>query len=118
LFQAYTTLERQYNPALATLYDDSARIVSRQKNASEIKSRLIPGRIYKHTLEKSLPQAEAKGDAFSYSQVTMTAIDGQVRIRGQRYSEREKVLRPFSLLAGPDAQGHWRICQETKEENQ
>ncbi len=116
LFNRYVTLEHDFDPAIADLYADTARIESRRIMPSgppEI--RTIPAPRYKDQLRKVMPLAKRRRDLSFYTEVSYSAEGSFVRIRAKRYAEFKKFTSPMELLVGPGTNGQWQIFEELSE---
>jgi hypothetical protein len=116
LFNRYVTLEHEFDPAIADLYADTARIESRRITAgSPPEVRTTPAPQYKDQLRKVMPIAKRRRDLSFYTEVTYAAEGRFVRIRAKRYAEYKKFTSPVELLVGPGANGQWQIFEELSE---
>ena len=116
LFNRYVTLEHDFDPAIADLYADSARIVSRRINPTgPPEVRTTPAPQYKQLLRKVMPLAKQRRDLSFYTEVTYGAEGSFVRIKARRYAEYKKFSSPLELLVGPGPGGRWQIFEELSE---
>jgi hypothetical protein len=116
LFDRYVALERRFDPAIAELYADDARIEHRlinPPNPPEV--RKYPAAQYKEQLRRVMPLAKRLNDLSYYTAVTYSREGARVRIRASRYATLKKFVSPVELLVGPDAAGHWLIFEELAE---
>jgi hypothetical protein len=116
LFNRYVALEHDFDPAIADLYSDTARIESRRinpKGPPEV--RTIPAPQYKQQLRKVMPLAKRRRDLSFYTAVSYNAEGSFVRIKATRYAEYKQFTSPVELLVGPSAGGQWQIFEELSE---
>ena len=112
-FARFVEISHAFDPAVADLYADEARIVSVRKypNGAERKFE-IKGAEYKSLIREVMPIAKARGDTDSYADVSYQRQGARVWIRTTRYSALKQYSSPYSLLVGPDALGTWLIYEE------
>lgn len=116
LFQRYVSLERAFDPAVADLYADDARIKNKRTYPTgQVRELSMPAPQYKTIIRQTMPLAKAKGDTSTYSDVTFTEEGGGVRIHATRFSDLKKYSSPISLLLAPDSAGHWQVKEELSE---
>jgi hypothetical protein len=116
LFQKYVQLEHDFDPKLADLYSDSARIEMKlvyQKGSQETK--VFPAPERKRMLRMVMPLAKKHGDLNFYTEETYTQEGPYVRIRAKRYAQLDKFTSPVELLVGPGPDGNWLIFEEKGE---
>jgi hypothetical protein len=113
LFGRYVALGDGFDPAVADLYVDEARIIA-TRIYPDGRERLMemPGSRYKAILHKIMPLAKLRDDRSAYTKVTYTVEGDRVRIDARRYSVLKKYGAPHSLLVGPGPAGAWRIYEE------
>ena len=116
LFARYVQLEHAFDPAMADLYTDDAKILNKRiYSDGKVTPLQIPALRYKHVIREGMADAKVKGDISNYSNESYTQEGDKVRIKVTRYSVLKKYSSPMSLLVGPDAQGKWVILEETSE---
>lgn len=116
LFERYVALEHAFDPAVADLYSDDAKIQNTRTYPTGDKRTLtIPALDYKKLIRGAMPLAKARGDTSSYSDVKYTAEGDRVRITCTRFSGLKKYSSPLSLLVGADKDGNWLIFEEISE---
>ena len=115
VFEKYTTLERQFDSAVADLYSDVA-IIKNTRRFPDGTSRTmsLPAPKYKQLIRASMPIAKERGDTSKYSDVSYRAENGKVRVTATRYSELKKYSSPLSLLIAK-TDGKWLIVEEISE---
>ncbi|MBK6900677.1 MAG: hypothetical protein IPH09_15980 [bacterium] len=117
LFERYMTLERAFDPAVADLYADSATVRNlRRYPTGQVREMKLEGARYKALLLASLPTAKERGDLSAYTDVAYEVLaTGEVAITATRYSELKQYSSPLALRIAPQADGVWRIVEETGE---
>jgi hypothetical protein len=112
-FARFVEISHAFDPAIADLYADEARIVSVRRYPNDAERTLeIKGAEYKSLLRKVIPIAKARGDTNTYADVSYQRQGARVWIRATRYSALKQYSSPYSLLVGPDASGTWLIYEE------
>jgi len=116
-FEHYVRLEHAFDPKIADLYADEARIVSTRKYPSGLPDRTVemPAVQYKSLIRKMMGVARARGDISRYSEISYSPEGERVRIRCTRFSELKRYSSPYSLLVGPAHNGEWLILEEISE---
>ena len=116
VFDEYVRLGEAFDPALADLYADTAKISNRRifpdGSAREM---AMPAPSYKTLLRQVMPTAKERNDVSRYSDVRYTVEGDNVRITATRYSVMKDYSAPHTLLVGPDADGVWRVLEESGE---
>jgi len=112
LFETYVKLETAFDPALADLFSDDAKI----RNVVRYEDGMTrpwgtPGRMYKETLRRNMPMAKTRGDVAAYTNVQYTAEGSDIRVKATRSSKFNKIPSPVSLLAGAGSDGKWLILE-------
>lgn len=116
IFNAYQSLEKSYDPAVADLYCDTALIRNtRTYPDGQARTLEIPAPKYKALVRASMPMAKAAGDYSTYSEVTYAVEGSNVRIKSSRYGVVKKYTSPLSLLVGSCGGGEWAILEELSE---
>ena len=117
LFERYVTLERAFDPAVADLYADSATVRNlRRYPTGQVREMKLEGARYKALILASLPMAKERGDLSVYTDVAYEVLaTGEVAITATRYSELKEYSSPLALRIAPQADGVWRIVEETGE---
>lgn len=116
LFVRYTDAERTFDPAVADLYSDDAKIQNKRTFPDgTIRALTIPAPKYKVLIRTAMPVAKERGDTNAYSEVKYVAEGGKVRITASRFSNLKKYSSPLSLLVGPSPEGKWLIFEELSE---
>jgi hypothetical protein len=117
LFEEYRRRAETFDPGLADLYADDARIVNVRKYPDGVPDRALSltGFQYKAKIRQLMPAVKARRDYSTYSDVRYSTEGDQVRIESTRYSVRKGYTSPYSMLVGPDQGGKWRILEEHSE---
>ena len=116
LFDRFVALGHAFDPALADLYADDAKIQNtRTYPTGEKRALQMSGTEYKSLIRKVIPLAKERGDISRYSDVKYAEEDGRIRITCTRYSELKDYSSPFALLVGAGEDGQWLILEETSE---
>jgi hypothetical protein len=112
-FARFVEISHAFDPAVADLYADEARIVSVRKYPHGAERTLqMPGVEYKALLRSAMPLAKARGDTNTYADISYQRQGARVWVRATRYSALKQYSSPYSLLVGPDASGTWLIYEE------
>jgi hypothetical protein len=116
LFQRYSSLEADFNPAVADLYADDALIKNKRiYPTGQVRELTIPAVQYKALVRNSMSLAKSRGDFSTYSQVSYSDERDGIRVKAVRYSVLKKYESPLALLVAPDAHGKWLIREEISE---
>jgi hypothetical protein len=112
-FARFVEISHAFDPAVADLYADEARIVSVRKYPNGAERKLeIKGAEYKSLIREVMPIAKVRGDTNTYADISYQRQGARVWIRATRYSALKQYSSPYSLLVGPDASGTWLIYEE------
>jgi hypothetical protein len=112
-FARFVEISQVFDPAVADLYADEARIVSVRKYPNGVERKFeIKGAEYKSLIREVIPIAKARGDTNTYDDISYQRQGARVWIRATRYSALKQYSSPYSLLVGPDASGTWLIYEE------
>jgi hypothetical protein len=115
LFEKHVALERQFDPAVADLYSDTAVIKNKRTYPNgQVRELTMPAPKYKALIRTMMPLARQRGDTNTYSECSYSPEGERVRIKCQRFSELKKYTSPLSLLVGPSPDG-WLIFEELSE---
>lgn len=116
LFEEFVRLGETFDPALADLYADTAKVTNRRVFPDGTSREMaMPAPSYKSLLRSVMPVARERNDVSRYSEVRYTIEGDNVRIRATRYSVMKDYSAPHSLLVGPDTDGTWRVLEESGE---
>jgi hypothetical protein len=116
-FRDYEARAARIDPALADLYADDARIVSRRLMPDGTSRSLsFRGAEWKALIRQAMPAAQQRGDTNSFRAPRATAQGPDlVRIEAERFNHLKRYASPFALLLRRDARGTWRIVDEYSE---
>ena len=116
LFKRYTDSERNFDPAVADLYSDDAKIQNKRTYPDgTVRVSTVPAPKYKELIRAAMPLAKERGDTNTYSKVKYVAEGQKMRITANRFSSLKKYSSPVSLLVGPSPRGSWLIFEELSE---
>ncbi len=116
LFERYVALDLAFDPAIADLYSDEAKIeITRIAPDGEKRTAVIPARKYKDQIRVAMPMAKITGEKSSYDEVKYAAEGERVRITCQRSSGPPETAGALSLLVGTGPEGGWLIYEELAE---
>jgi len=115
--EVYQERANNFDPTLADLYADEAKIVNttlrNDKNKDVIK---YVGKDFKEKLRKGLPTTgKMLNDTNTFSEITYTEENGSVRITATRFNQRKNSSTPHSFLIGPSKSGAWFIYEEERQ---
>jgi hypothetical protein len=118
LFRRYASLEHNFDPKMADLYSDSAKIVvTRVFEKGSKETRTIPAAEYKNQIRKVLPLAAKLRDLSFYTEEQYLQEGSLVRIKVKRYAELYKFTSPVELVVGPGPGADWLIFEEDSEQH-
>jgi len=118
LFRRYVALEHDFDPKMADLYSDTAKIVvTRVFEKGSRETRTIPAPEYKAQIRKVLPLAKNLRDLSFYTEEQYLQEGSLVRIKVKRYAELLKFTSPVELLVGPGPAGDWVVLEEDSEQH-
>jgi hypothetical protein len=116
LFERYVDAERTFDPAVADLYSDDAKIQNKRTYPDgSIRVSTMPAPKYKELIRAAMLLAKERGDSNTYSEVKYVAEGQKIRITATRFSNLKKYSSPVSLLVGPSSGGKWLIFEELSE---
>lgn len=116
LFDRFVELGETFDPAMADLYADTAKITNRRVLPDGTSREMaMPAPSYRTLLRRIMPAAKESNDIDRYSEVRYTVEGDNVRIRATRHSVLKDYSAPHMLLVGPDTDGTWRILEESGE---
>jgi hypothetical protein len=115
-FAKFVSLGEAFDPAVADLYSDEARIENTRHYPDGRTSKMsFPAPQYKQLIRSVMRLARARGDLSKFSDVKYEIAGDCVRIKANRYSVLKDYFSPFSLLVGRDGSGQWVIKEELSE---
>lgn len=116
LFERYVALDQAFDPKIASLYADEAKIqIMRNLPDGEKRTITIPVPDYRKQIQVAMPLAKITGEIATYENVKYAQEGERVRITCTRISGGRSGSSPLSLLVGPGTDGHWLIFEELAE---
>lgn len=116
LFATYTARLNAFDPAVADLYADDAKIENTRKYPDGTKrTATIPAPKYKAMLRDAVPAAKQRNDTSEFLAVEYKPQGEKVRIESTRFSNLTLEGAPVVLVVGPGAGGKWIILEEYSE---
>jgi hypothetical protein len=116
LFERYKSYERAYDPAMAELYSEDARLdLTAIHQSGAVGHAAVSGDGVKRSIIKSLKIAKVKGEEMTYKDVSYEKEGDGIRIAGTISFKKKKFTMPWSILVEPDEKGAWLIMEETVE---
>ena len=116
VFGQYQSKEKAFDASVADLYCDTA-IMRNVRTYPDGQQRTLelPASKYKELIRAAMPLAKAKGDYSTYSDVTFSPENSNVRITATRYSISKKYSSPISLLIGDCGSGTYGVLEELSQ---
>jgi hypothetical protein len=115
-FATFTKLGNNFNPAVADMYADDAKIQNKRIFPDgRIREMAVVAPQYKQMLREIMPLAKIRGDTDSFTNTTFTAEGIGVRIKTTRHSNLKNYDSPYEILVSPSANGTWLIREEISE---
>ena len=113
IFNQYTSLAGKFDPAVADLYSNAAKIQN-TRIYPDGRRRVMPfdAKKYKALIRIAMPLAKTRGDTNKYTEVKYVEKDSKVIITATRFSNLKKYSSPITLVLGADTDGKWRILEE------
>lgn len=116
LFERYIDSERTFDPAVADMYSDDAKIQNtRTYPDGSTRVSTMPAPTYRQLIRQAMSLAKERGDTNTYSEVKYTTEGDRIRITANRFSNLKKYSSPVSLLVGATPEGKWLIYEELSE---
>ncbi len=116
LFDRYVALDKAFDPAIADLYSDEAKIaITRISPEGEKRTSEIPASKYKDQIRLAMSMAKITEDKTAYTEVKYAQDGERVRITCVRSSGSLDPASALSLLVGPAPDGKWLIFEELAE---
>ena len=113
IFPQFVELGQAFDPVLADLYVDGARIVSIQKSPNGTERILeMRGTEHKALIRGVMPTAKAHGDASSFGDASYWREGLCNRVSATRFSALKKYASLYSLVEGSDVSGRWLTYEE------
>ena len=116
-FERLVDMERRYDPALAELYADSARIAKhRRLPDGSMQYGSMTGAAHKPLLRRWLPGAAERGAHNEYSDVRYKDLgNGFVQITMRQRQLPKDFRTDVELVVGPGPTGQWLIWEDISE---
>jgi hypothetical protein len=116
-FDRYITLSDQFNPSLAELYSDSAKIHAYRKYPHGLeRSMEFTGLQWKMLIDKLMPLAKARNDHSEFSNIEITPLVRKYKIKADRYSTVKCYTdKGYYLLIEPKKNGEFETIEEYME---
>lgn len=105
-------LEHRFDPAMAGLYADEARIVIIEVRGDRRNKTEMTGKELKVFIESYMPAASVTGELYYYSNVSITPEGDRMRILANRTGRKNPESFPYQLLVGPGPGGQYLIYEE------
>ncbi|MCA9402710.1 MAG: hypothetical protein KC897_02920 [Candidatus Omnitrophica bacterium] len=115
-FNRFVELEHNFDPAVADLYTDEARIRTLRLQPDGRRNPMeMSGRQMKGLIDKVMPLAEQRGDISTYSDVRYSTEGNRVTIHATRYSAAKCYTDPNYYIVIEDTGAGYRIVEEFAE---
>ena len=115
-FETFTRLGNSFDPAIAAMYADDAKIQNKRTYPDgRVRAMAMPAPQYKQMLRQVMPLAKERGDTDSFTNTTFTVEGSGVRIKTTRHSNLKNYDSPYELLVSPSTDGIWLIREELSE---
>jgi hypothetical protein len=116
-FQELIALERHYDPALADLYADSARIAKRRRLPDgSLQYGSMTGAEHKPMMRRWIPGAAQRGAYNEYSDIRYKDLgNGFVQITVRQRQLPKDFTTTVELVVGPGPEGRWLIWEDISE---
>ena len=116
LFSTYVARVNAFDPAVADLYADDAKIENTRKYPDgTTKTAVVPAPKYKAILRDAMPAAKQNNDKSQFFTVDYKPVGEKVRIETTRLTTVKVEATPLTLIVGPGAGGKWMILEEHTE---
>jgi hypothetical protein len=116
LFSTYVGRLNAFDPAVADLYADDAKIENTRKYPDGTKrTGTVPAPKYKAMLRDAMPGAKQRHDTSEFFKVDYAQAGEKVRIETTRFSSAKKEATPLTLVVGAGTGGKWMILEEYSE---
>jgi hypothetical protein len=116
-FNYYITLSENFDPALADLYSDSAKIQTYRKYPHGLeRSMALSGLQWKMLINKMMPIAKASNDRSKFSNIKITPIAKKYKIKADRFSTIKCYTdKGYYMVIEPKENGAFEIIEEYME---
>jgi hypothetical protein len=116
LFSTYVGRLNAFDPTVADLYADDAKIENTRKYPDGAKSTItVPAPKYKAMLRDAMPRAKQRHDTSTFFSVDYTQTSDKVRIETTRFTSVKQDAFPLTFVVGAGAGGKWMILEEYSE---
>jgi hypothetical protein len=116
LFATFVARVNAFDPAVADLYANDAKIENTRKYPDGTTQTVtVPAPKYKEMLRAAMPSAKQRSDTSDFLDVQYTKVGEHVRIATTRFSNAKLEAAPLTLVVGPGSDGTWMILEELSE---
>jgi hypothetical protein len=116
LFATYVERLNAFDPAIADLYADDAKIENtRYYPDGTNRTATVPAPKYKAMLRSAMPAAKQQNDTSEFLAVEYKQVGEKVRIETMRFTSVKKEASPLALVVGAGPDGKWMILEEYSE---
>lgn len=116
LFSTFVERLNAFDPAVADLYADDAKVENTRKYPDGTsKTAVVPAQKYKAMLRDALPVAKQNRDTSQFFAVEYKQAGDKVRIDTTRLTAVKMEGTPLTLVVGPGPDGKWVILEEHSE---
>lgn len=114
LFEKYIQLNENFDPSVAELYSDDAKIHMYRRYPHGIERAMeFSGAKWKQLLIKTMPLAKAQNDKSVFSKITITNYGNSYKIKANRYSNRKCYTDTgYYMMVAPTDVGRLQITEE------
>ncbi len=116
-FKNFVELGHNFDPAVASLYSDSAKIHAKRIYPLGLERGMeFTGAQWKQMATTVMPMAKAKNDVSTYSNTIITKQGNGYKIKADRYSALKCYTdRGYYLVIQPESEGQFLIVEEYME---
>lgn len=116
-FNHYITLSENFDPTLADLYADTAKIQTFRKYPHGLeRSMALSGLQWKMLINKMMPIAKASNDRSKFSNIKITPIAKKYKIKADRFSTIKCYTdKGYYMVIEPKENGAFEIIEEYME---
>ena len=116
-FQKYIELGNQFDVNVSLLYSDTAKIHSYRVYPHGLEKTMeLKGSQWKQLIEKVMPIAKAQNDKSSFSNIIITKVGLNFKIKADRYSERKCYEdNGYYMIIEPNGNNSFHILEEYTE---
>lgn len=116
-FKRYIELSDNFDPQVANLYSDSAKIHTYRvyPHGKEL-AMTLSGSQWKQLVAQVMPLAKRKGDKSKYNNIKVTKFENGYKIKADRYSSIKCYTDSgYYMVIEPDKKGNYVIIEEYSE---